>query len=138
MASKKRARNDEIINMKLKEISAVLIWSGDYKKLVQWYKDKLDLKVIEELDHPEDTGVGLSIGKSYFWVGQHSKVEGKNKDPHRIMINISVDSVSETYEELVSRGVTFLAKPFKAPTFDSYFATFTDLDGNILQLIGGK
>lgn len=72
MASKKRAQNAGIINMKLKEISAVLIWSEDYKKLVQWYKDNLDLKVIEELTHPEDTGVGLSLGKSYFWVGQHS------------------------------------------------------------------
>ena len=54
------------------------------------------------------------------------------------MFNIAVDSVSKTYAILKKRGVKFYAKPFKAPTFDKYFATFFDLDGNMLQLIGGK
>lgn len=124
--------------MKLKEISAILLWSEDYKALSTWYKEKLGLEIIEELTHPDDTGVGLSVGESYLWIGKHSKVKGKNTDPYRIMFNISVDSVSQVYEELVGKGVEFIAEPFKAPTFDSYFATFKDLDGNILQLIGGK
>jgi len=94
--------------------------------------------VIEEINHPDDTGVGLSIGESYLWVGKHPKVKGKNKDPYRIMFNISVDSVTDSYKELKEKGVKFIAKPFKAPTFDSYFATFTDLDGNIIQFIGEK
>ena len=122
--------------MKFKNISAVLLWSEDYEPLAAWYKEKLELETIEELDHPEDTGVGLAVGDSYLWIGKHSEVHGKNKDPHRIMFNISVDSVSEIYEELRSKGVEFIAKPFKAPTFDKYFATFIDLDGNIAQLIG--
>jgi hypothetical protein len=41
-------------------------------------------------------------------------------------------------QELVPRGVKFYAKPFKAPTMDNYFATFYDLDENLVQLIGGK
>lgn len=90
------------------------------------------------LFHPEDTGVGLAVGKSYLWIGQHSEVKGKNNDPFRHMFNISVDSVTETYNELKSRGVEFIAEPFKAPTFDSYFATFYDLDKNVIQLIGDK
>lgn len=124
--------------MKLNKISAILIWSEDYEALVNWYKDKLVLETIEEINHPDDTGVGLSIGESYLWIGKHSEVHGKNKDPHRIMFNISVDSVQEAYKELRERGVEFIAEPFKAPTFDSYFATFKDLDGNIVQFIGGK
>ena len=124
--------------MKFKEISAVLIWSGNYKELVSWYQEMLGLKTIEELTHPEDTGVGLALGKSYLWIGKHSEVKGKSKDPYRIMFNITVDSVQKTYEELMHKGVEFIAKPFKAPTFDSYFATFKDLDGNIIQLIGKK
>ena len=39
---------------------------------------------------------------------------------------------------LKKRGVKFFAKPFKAPTFDKYFATFYDADDNMVQLIGGK
>ncbi len=124
--------------MKLGNISAVLIWSENYSAMVDWYKDKLGLEVIEELNHPEDTGVGLRVGESYLWIGQHSEVKGKNQDPYRIMFNITVESVQKAYEELLSKGVEFVAKPFKAPTFDKYFATFTDLDGNVVQFIGGK
>lgn len=123
--------------MKLKKISAILIWSENYKALALWYKEKLGAETIEELNFSNDTGVGLSIGESYLWIGKHSEVKGKSKDPYRIMINISVDSVEEAYKELESKDVNFIAKPFLAPT-GKYFATFEDLDGNIIQFIGGK
>lgn len=121
-----------------KSISDVLIWSEDFRKLATWYQEKLGLKPIEEINHPNDTGIGFAAGGSYLWIGQHDKVKGKNKDPHRIMFNLAVDSVSKSYEILKKRGVKFFAAPFKAPTFDKYFATFFDGDGNILQLIGSK
>lgn len=122
----------------IKNISAVLVWSEDYKALAKWYQEKLGFKVIEEINHPKDTGVGIQVGDVYFWIGQHSKVKGRNKDPHRHMINFLVDSVNESYKELKARGVIFLTTPFKAPTFDKYFATFYDLDYNIIQLYGDK
>jgi DNA polymerase II small subunit/DNA polymerase delta subunit B len=122
----------------LKNISDIIIWSEDYKKLVQWYKDKLGLEQIGEVNHPQDTCVGFRIGNVELWIGQHSKVKGKNKDMHRIMFNLVVDSVNKTYEILRKRGVKFFAKPFKAPTFDKYFATFFDGDDNMVQLIGDK
>jgi len=122
----------------MKDITAILIWSEDYRALADWYKEKLDLKVLEELNHPEDTGVLFVVGNMRLWIGQHSKVKGKNKDGHRHMFNFAVDSVSETFRQLEKRGVKFLAKPFKAPTMDRYFATFYDLDNNLVQLIGGK
>lgn len=121
-----------------KKFSDVIIWSQDYKKLAKWYQEKLGLKKIGEVDHPEDMCIGFQIGDVELWVGYHNKVKGKNKDKYRIMQNLAVDSVTATYGKLSKRGVKFLAKPFKAPTFDKYFATFEDLDGNILQLIGGK
>jgi uncharacterized glyoxalase superfamily protein PhnB len=121
-----------------KSISALLIWSEDYHKLASWYQEKFGFQTIEELDHPQDTGIALRVGTSYLWIGKHSEVRGKNKDPFRIMFNISVDSVEQAYNELSAKEVKFLAKPFKAPTFDKYFATFEDLDGNIGQLIGPK
>ncbi len=124
--------------MMIKNISAILIWSEDYRKLSDWYIEKLDLKVLEELYHPEDTGVGFQVGDVYLWIGQHSQVKGKNKDSHRQMFNFVVDSVSKTYEQLNKRNVEFLAKPFKAPTMDRYFATFYDLDNNLIQLFGGE
>lgn len=124
--------------MKIENISAILIWSENYRKLADWYREKLDLKTLEELNHPQDTGVGFQVGNVYLWIGQHSKVKGKNKDIHRHMFNLVVPSVTQAYNELENRGVKFLARPFKAPTFDKYFATFYDLDNNLVQLIGNK
>ena len=119
-----------------KKISATLIWSENYRELVIWYLDKLGLKVIEELTHPDDTGVGLAVGESYLWIGKHSKVKGKNVDSCRHMFNIAVDSVQKVYEELKSKGVEFTGSPFKSPVSDKYFATFYDLDRNMVQLYG--
>ncbi len=121
-----------------KNISTVLIWSEDFRKLADWYKEVFDFKVIEELDHPQDTGVLFRVGNVNLWIGQHSEVKGKNQDINRHMFNIDVDSVTEATEYLKSKGVKFLAEPFKAPTFDKYFATFYDLDNNLVQLIGNK
>jgi uncharacterized glyoxalase superfamily protein PhnB len=119
-------------------IPTVLLWSGDFRKLANWYQEKFGFPVVKELDHPQDTGVQFAVGSSFLWVGQHSEVHGKNKDPFRVMFNIRVDSVQKVFDELSAKGVTFIAKPFKAPTFDLWFATFQDLDGNIGQIIGPR
>lgn len=119
-------------------ISTVLIWSEDFRALSEWYKEKLELTVGEELDHPQDTGVLFRIGDTNLWIGQHSEVKGKNQDSPRHMFNINVDSVEEAYTFLKNKDVEFVATPFKAPTMDKYFATFLDLDNNMVQLIGGK
>lgn len=126
--------------MEFQKISTILIWSQDFQALANWYQNMFNLSVVEELDHPKDTGVLFEFpgGDTWLWIGQHSEVHGKNQDPHRHMFNINVDSVTAAYEYLIAKGVKFLAKPFKAPTFDSYFATLYDLDGNLVQLIGDK
>lgn len=122
----------------MKDISSFIIWSQDYKRLADWYIEKLNLTIVRELSHPQDTAVQFKLGNAKFWIGQHSQVKGKNNDSHRFMVNFVVDSVEETYEKLQKKGVKFLAKPFKAPTLDKYFATFYDLDDNILQIVGPK
>lgn len=121
-----------------KRISTVLIWSEDFKPLVDWYQDKLGLQIKKQLNHPEDTGVLFQIGDTQLWIGQHSEVKGKNKDRARHMFNLDVDSVEKAYDYLKSKGVKFIAPPFKALTMNYYFATFLDLDDNIVQLIGAK
>ncbi len=123
-----------------KSLSTVLIWSEDYKKLAKWYEKVLGLKVTGGLNHPDDTGVlfGFDSGETDLWIGQHDKVKGGNKDMHRFMFNIKVDSVTATYNLLKIKGVKFLAIPFKAPTLPYFFATFYDLDNNLVQLVGGE
>lgn len=124
--------------MKFHKLSTVLIWSENAKQFADWYQDTFNLKVVEALNHPQDTGVLFEFpgGDTWLWIGQHSEVHGKNPDPHRHMFNLNVDSVQKAYEYLIAKGVEFFAKPFKAPTMEKYFATFYDPDGNFIQIIG--
>ena len=128
------------MNKRFQKISTILIWSENFRALADWYLKVFEFKVVEELDHPQDTGVlfEVSPNTAWIWIGQHSEVKGKNKDACRHMFNLSVDSVEDTYKYLKQKSVEFVAKPFKAPVSDSYFATFLDLDGNMVQIIGGK
>jgi len=126
--------------MKFQKISTILIWSENYKKLADWYQKTFNIKIVESLDHPKDTGILFEFpdGGVWLWIGQHSEIKGKNTDPCRIMFNINVYSVEKAYTDLISKQVRFLAKPFKAPTMNKYFATLYDPDGNLIQLIGPK
>lgn len=126
--------------MKFHKITTILLWSENYKRLADWYRETFNLKIVETINHPNDTGVLFAFQKGgpWLWVGQHSEVKGKSIDPYRIMFNINVDSVENAYAYLVKKDVKFLATPFKAPTFDRYFATMYDLDGNLVQIIGPK
>lgn len=120
------------------KISTILIWSQEYKKLADWYQQVFGLTVNEALTHPQDTGILFDFpgGSPWLWIGQHSGIKGKNADPLRIMFNINVDSVKEAYAYLQEKGVTCIAPPFKAPTMEKWFATFSDPDGNTIQIIG--
>ncbi len=121
-------------------ISTIIIWSDNFRTLADWYLDVFHLKVVEEINHPQDTGILMEFpeGLPWLWVGKHSEIHGSNKDPLRIMYNINVDSVDKAYAYLLSKNVPIIAKPFKAPTFDKYFVTFSDPDGNTIQLIGPR
>lgn len=122
------------------KISTILIWSHDYKRLAMWYQKVFNLKALEQINDPQDTGILFEFpdGQPWLWVGEHSEIKGKNKDPLRIMFNINVDSVAQAYTYLKKKNVTCIAKPFHAPTMEKWFATFSDPDGNTVQIIGKK
>lgn len=126
--------------MKFQKISTILIWSQNWQKLAEWYQNTFNLKLVEEINHPQDTGklFEFSGGETWLWIGHHSEIKGQNLDPYRIMFNINVDSIQETFAYLQKQGVEVVAKPFKAPTFDKWFATLSDPDGNTLQIIGPR
>lgn len=82
--------------MKLKDKKiSICIWSEDYKNLARWYESALGFKVRKNLDLPNDTGIDFDFEDTYFFIGKHDKVKGKNKDPYRMMIGFNVKSVSE-------------------------------------------
>ncbi|MCH7523057.1 MAG: VOC family protein [Chloroflexi bacterium] len=113
----------------LAELHSVLIWTDDVSRLLPFYRDILGLKPqmeSEEFAVYMLNGPGLVIGK-------HSEVQGKSRDPNRVMVNFRVKDCQGEYERLSKQGVEFI----RTPTKDAIhiIATFADPDGNVLQLL---
>lgn len=122
--------------MKVKKFDSVAIWSSDWRALVDWYKDVFNLEENMTLNLPDDTGTNLVIGDGsvLFWIGSHDKVEGKSKDPHRIMPAFVIDNVDEVFEQLKKKNVKIVAGPNLSPTKDFHYITIQDPEDNMINL----
>lgn len=102
--------------MKLRSTKvSVIIFSTNHEKLAKWYETILGFKVRSKIDMPHEHFIDFDFGDTFFSVGHHGKLKGKTKDPYRIMVGFDVNSVTQIYEELKDKPVTFIAKPFEAP-----------------------
>lgn len=124
----------ELANKKI----SVGIWSENYQQLADWYEKVLGFKIRRKLNLPNDTVVDFDFDDTYFFIGKHDKVQGKNKDPYRMMVGFNVPSVSKAYKELEDKAITFLATPFEAPEGGYWCMTLQDPEGNIIQFFGNK
>ncbi len=113
----------------LKGIHSVLIWTEDLQRILPFYRDVLGLKPQMENDQfvvfESSSGAALAIGA-------HSDVKGRSRDPKRVMVDFNVDDCQAEYERLRGHGVDFIRAPSKED--GAIIATFSDPDGNILQL----
>ncbi len=125
------------MKLRAKKLS-VIIWSENHEALAKWYEEVLGFKVREVTTHPDDSCIGFDFGNTFFSIGRHNQVHGKNKDPYRIMVGFPVGSVHEAYEEIKDKDITWIAKPFEAPTGTTWCMTIADPEGNILQFFGKK
>lgn len=124
--------------MFIQKIECIDVWSEDYERLAKWYEEVLELTPVQKLNLPDDTGVVFDISGIFLYIGKHSEVRGKSKDPKRIMLEFRVESVSKVYKKLSHLGVEFIRKPEMASTGDMHVATVLDPDGNVIQFIGGE
>src|SRR5690606_11446226 len=96
----------------------ILIWSENPDKLMEFYRDVLELQVAEKVDLPSINEVGADYGyqmnsgeTKICWIGKHSEVKGKSKEPVRIMHNIYTDEVQKWFEKVKNAGCEILQTP---------------------------
>lgn len=125
----------------------ILIWSENPDKLMAFYRDVLKLDVAEKVDLPEINEVGADYGYqmvsgtiSVCWIGLHSEVKGKSKEPVRVMHNLKTDEVKKWFEKVKAAGCEILQEPALTPfaTKDRpiYVCTWLDPEGNCWQFMG--
>lgn len=125
----------------LKKFEGFTIWSESYKELADWYEEKFELKRALELSQPGDYTIAFEIeegNEMMLWIGEHSKVKSKSKDPFRQMISYWVEDVYQISEILKQRQVEIIAGPSLSPTGDLHFLTARDPELNLIQMFSKK
>ena len=124
----------------IKGIESITLFSENAKKLADFYKNKVGLKMTLEAEVGEqgENLFGFEIkGGSGFYIMDHSDVKGKNKDPKRIILNLEVSDIEEDVKRLDDAGVKKIADIYHMQNY-GYIATFEDPDGNYFQLVQVK
>ena len=111
-------------------VAGVIIWTDNLERLLRFYRDLLGLRPHSVQPH----FVAFRFGDVRLSLGVHSQVSGRAQEPYRIMVNLSVRDIHESYRALVAKGVEFIRPP-EREHWGGWVATFRDPDGNILQLL---
>lgn len=122
----------------IKGIESILLFSENPKPLAEFYKEKVGLKLTLEAEIGEDEQdmYGFEFGeeKPALYIMFHSKVNGKQKEPERIIFNLEVKDIEESVQKLDEAGVKKIADTYHLQEY-GYIATFEDIDGNYFQLV---
>jgi predicted enzyme related to lactoylglutathione lyase len=109
-----------------------LLFSEKPKQLAEFYE-----KVIGK--PPEWNGgdfVGWIIGNTFFTIGPHDQVKGKNQTPERMIFNFESMDVEEDFKRIRDLGAKVVAEPYHPGESDNmWISTFTDPDNNYFQLV---
>lgn len=111
-------------------VVGILIGTSDLERLSAFYRDILGLTPHTVKPHI----VSFKWGGMRLSIVTHSKVTGQSRDPHRVMLNLGVADIHAAHASLVAKGVPFLRKPGQEK-WGGWIATFSDPDGNLLQLM---
>ena len=113
-------------------LAGVLVWTeaDRFPAMARVYRDTLGLR--PRSDKPDFinfdwSGIRLSVGV-------HAGVRGGSREPLRVMLNLTVADIQAAHARLAASGVVFSRAP-EREEWGGWVATFTDPDGNILQLM---
>ena len=111
-------------------IVGVIVWTDDLDRLIAFYTDTLGFSPHSITPH----FVSFKLGEMRLGIGTHSEVSGANKALSRVIVNLGVADIHNEYRRLCRNGVEFVRVPEKEH-WGGWVATFTDPDGNMLQML---
>jgi len=117
-------------DFKLTQISVVMLGVKDVKRTLEFYRDKLGLKVQHEIPgfaFLDAGGVTLCLSEPA------AKVRGQVAGAGEIVF--SVEDVAAAFQALRGKGVEFTHEP-RSITPTTRVANFDDPDGNHLSIFG--
>lgn len=111
-------------------LNSVMIGTTQPKALAEFYEKVFAKKA----DWSDGDWNGWQVGSAFLTVGPHSEMEGKSKEPGRLIFNLETKEAKEEFERIKSiEGAKVIKEPYEMG--DGWIATFTDPDGNYFQLM---
>jgi predicted enzyme related to lactoylglutathione lyase len=86
-----------------------------------------------DMANGENSFFSWQLGGIFLYVLEHSEMEGKTKDPGRVMFNFETALVKEEFERIRTLGGLVIREPYEVQA--GWFATLADPDGNYFQLV---
>ena len=120
----------------IKGLEAVLLNSQNSKKLAEFYKEVVGLKIKSEYEMGEGQNVyEMEVGSgSALYINDHTEVKGENKEPQRVIINLEVDDIEKEVARLDKEKVKKVQDTYHIEGY-GMIATFADIDGNYFQFV---
>jgi predicted enzyme related to lactoylglutathione lyase len=113
------------------KLNSIMIGTKQPQALVGFY-EKVFGKPADMAD--EANGFwGWQLESSFFSVLAHSAMDGKAKDPGRVMFNFESSQVKEEFARIKALGGVVIKEPYEMG--GGWIATLADLDGNYFQLV---
>jgi hypothetical protein len=119
----------------------ISLFSADPDSLTSFYTNLLGFRLVVKIDRPGEYGTSVEIAPGYkIWIARHSEVDGKSKDPFRIMISIFVDDIQAYFEAVRSFNSSLIIdEPVlvcsEIANEERWAGSFFDVDGNCVQLM---
>jgi predicted enzyme related to lactoylglutathione lyase len=112
-------------------LNSVMIGTRQLKVLAGFYEKVLG----KPADFVDDKNgfYGWQVGSSYMGILDHSEMQGKTKDPGRVMLNFETSQVKEEFERIKALGAGVIRAPYQLD--EGWIATLADPDGNYFQLM---
>ncbi|KKR61619.1 hypothetical protein A2362_03495 [Candidatus Curtissbacteria bacterium RIFOXYB1_FULL_41_59] len=120
----------------IRGVEAILLSSEDGQKLADFYREKVGLKLGQEMEIGENDEKGFEFELSgvNLYIMDHSEVKGKSHDPSRVMFNLEVDDIEKEVKRLDKEGVKKIQDIYHIEGY-GLIATYEDIDGNYFQFV---
>lgn len=120
----------------IKALEAVLLSSENAKALAQFYREKVGIKQVGEMEIGDkgEKAYEFSLKGAGLYIMDHSDIKGKSAQGARVMFNLEVDDVEKEFERVKKEGVKIVQEVYHVEGY-GLIATFEDVDGNYFQFV---
>lgn len=113
-------------------LNSVMIGTTNREELDKFYQEVFQ----KEPDMKDEGYSGWVVGNTFFNIGEHSEVNGKSKEPARIILNFETADVQAEFDRIKQiAGAEVIKEPYNPGGEGMLIATFADPDGNYFQLM---